>query len=93
MLSESGRSGPGRTQPCPHRDFPELTIAEIRSGLPDTATLLDRVADGLENRGMRYVVTEERVGGAARESYQQSDFRYWPFADFRLIDNQVYSRS
>jgi hypothetical protein len=31
-----------------------LTIAEIRSGLPHTATLLDRVADGLENLGMRY---------------------------------------
>ena len=36
------------------RDFPELTIAEVRSGLPHTATLLDRVADGLENLGMRY---------------------------------------
>jgi hypothetical protein len=36
------------------RDFPELTIAELRSGLPHTATLLDRVADGLENLGMRY---------------------------------------
>ncbi len=36
------------------RDFPELTIAEVRSGLPHTAVLLDRVADGLENLGMRY---------------------------------------
>ena len=36
------------------RDFPKLTIAEVRSGLPHTATLLDRLADGLENLGMRY---------------------------------------
>ena len=36
------------------RDFPELTITEVRSGLPHTATLLDRVADELENLGMRY---------------------------------------
>ena len=36
------------------RDFPELTIEEVRNGLPHTATLLDRVADGLENLGMRY---------------------------------------
>jgi hypothetical protein len=36
------------------RDFPELTIAEVRIGLPHTATLLDRVADGLENLGMSY---------------------------------------
>lgn len=34
------------------RDFPELTITEVRRGLPHTAALIDRVADGLENIGM-----------------------------------------
>lgn len=36
------------------RDFPELTIAEVRRGLPHTTKLLDRVANGLEVLGMRH---------------------------------------
>jgi tetratricopeptide (TPR) repeat protein len=35
------------------RDFPELTITEVRRGLPHTAILIDRVANGLELLGMR----------------------------------------
>ena len=34
--------------------FPELTIIEVRAGLPHTAKLLDRVAEGLEALGMPY---------------------------------------
>jgi AraC-like DNA-binding protein/tetratricopeptide (TPR) repeat protein len=33
--------------------FPSLTIAQIRSGLPHTASLLDSVSNGLESVGMR----------------------------------------
>jgi hypothetical protein len=44
------------------RDFPELTIAEVRSGLPYTATLLDRVADGLENSWHALLVIKEERG-------------------------------
>ena len=35
------------------RAFPNLTIAQIRSGLPYRPSYLDRVADGLESVGMR----------------------------------------
>ena len=35
------------------RAFPELTIAQVRSGLPYTVGFLDRVAEGLESVGMR----------------------------------------
>jgi len=35
------------------RAFPDLTIAQIRSGLPYRSSYLDRVADGLESAGMR----------------------------------------
>lgn len=35
------------------RIFPELTIAQVRSGLPHRAGFLDRIADGLESLGMR----------------------------------------
>jgi tetratricopeptide (TPR) repeat protein len=35
------------------RVFPGLTIAQVRTGLPHTDVLLDRVAEGLENVGMR----------------------------------------
>jgi len=35
------------------RAFPELTIVQVRSGLPFHPTYLDRVADGLESAGMR----------------------------------------
>jgi AraC-like DNA-binding protein/tetratricopeptide (TPR) repeat protein len=34
------------------RVFPDLTIAHVRKGLPHTSSLLDRVAEGLENLGM-----------------------------------------
>jgi AraC-like DNA-binding protein/tetratricopeptide (TPR) repeat protein len=34
------------------RDFPDLTIAQVRSGLPHTSLLLDRVAEGLWKLGM-----------------------------------------
>jgi len=34
--------------------YPEGTIAEIRSGLPFCAHLLDRIAEGLESAGMRH---------------------------------------
>jgi AraC-like DNA-binding protein/tetratricopeptide (TPR) repeat protein len=33
--------------------FPALTIAQVRSGLPHSISLLDRVSDGLESTGMR----------------------------------------
>jgi AraC-like DNA-binding protein/tetratricopeptide (TPR) repeat protein len=33
--------------------FPALTIAQVRSGLPHSISLLDRVSDGLESAGMR----------------------------------------
>lgn len=36
------------------RNFPELTIAQIMAGLPHTAPLLDRVAEGLASIGMPY---------------------------------------
>jgi hypothetical protein len=42
------------------RDFLELTIAEVRSGLPHTATLLDRVADSLENLGAPLAINAGR---------------------------------
>jgi adenylate cyclase len=32
--------------------FPALTIAQVRSGLPHSISLLDRVSDGLESAGM-----------------------------------------
>jgi hypothetical protein len=32
--------------------FPDLTVAEVRTGLPHTSEVLDRVADGLESLGM-----------------------------------------
>ena len=35
------------------RVSPDLTIAQIRSGLPYRSDFLDRVADGLESVGMR----------------------------------------
>ena len=35
------------------RAFPDLTIAEVRSGLPYRSSFLDRIADGLESAGMR----------------------------------------
>jgi adenylate cyclase len=35
------------------RAFPDLTIAEVKAGLPYTAGFLDRVAEGLETVGMR----------------------------------------
>jgi AraC-like DNA-binding protein/tetratricopeptide (TPR) repeat protein len=34
------------------RAFPDLTIAQVRNGLPHTSILLDRVAEGLGNLGM-----------------------------------------
>ena len=34
------------------RAFPDLTIAQVRKGLPHTSVLLDRVAEGLGNLGM-----------------------------------------
>jgi tetratricopeptide (TPR) repeat protein len=34
------------------RFFPELTVTQVRAGLPHTAKLLDRVADGLASLGM-----------------------------------------
>jgi AraC-like DNA-binding protein/tetratricopeptide (TPR) repeat protein len=34
------------------RAFPDLTIAQVRDGLPHTNVLLDRVAEGLGNLGM-----------------------------------------
>ena len=34
------------------RTFPDLTIAQIRTGLPHTPLLLDRLAEGLESIGM-----------------------------------------
>jgi AraC-like DNA-binding protein/tetratricopeptide (TPR) repeat protein len=37
-----------------YRSFPELTIAEIRTGLPHTVHLLDRIGEGLAALGMRY---------------------------------------
>jgi AraC-like DNA-binding protein len=36
------------------RAFPELTIAQVRAGLPHTDRFLDRVAEGLETLGMPY---------------------------------------
>jgi AraC-like DNA-binding protein/tetratricopeptide (TPR) repeat protein len=36
------------------RFFPELTITQVRAGLPHTAKLLDGVADGLASLGMRF---------------------------------------
>ena len=33
------------------RAFPELTVVEVRAGLPHTNVVLDRVADGLESLG------------------------------------------
>lgn len=33
--------------------FPVLTIAQVRSGLPHSISLLDRLSDGLESAGMR----------------------------------------
>jgi len=35
------------------RAFPDLTIAQIRTGLPHTPSFLDRVSEGLESAGMR----------------------------------------
>jgi AraC-like DNA-binding protein len=35
------------------RSFPDLTIAEVRKGLPHTVKLLDRVGEGLDGLGMR----------------------------------------
>ena len=32
--------------------FPDLTVVEVRTGLPHTSVVLDRVADGLESLGM-----------------------------------------
>jgi predicted lysophospholipase L1 biosynthesis ABC-type transport system permease subunit len=32
--------------------FPNLTVVEVRTGLPHTSVALDRVADGLECLGM-----------------------------------------
>jgi AraC-like DNA-binding protein/tetratricopeptide (TPR) repeat protein len=34
------------------RTFPDLTIAQVRTGLPHTPVLLDRLAEGLESIGM-----------------------------------------
>ena len=36
------------------RFFPDLTITQVRAGLPHTAKLLDRVADALASLGMRF---------------------------------------
>ena len=33
--------------------YPELTIAEVRAGLPYSTKFLDRLAEGLESVGMR----------------------------------------
>ena len=33
--------------------FPDLTIAQVRAGLPHSSRLLDRLAEGLESVGMR----------------------------------------
>jgi AraC-like DNA-binding protein/tetratricopeptide (TPR) repeat protein len=35
------------------KEYPDLTIADVRSGLPWSASYLDRVAEGLESAGMR----------------------------------------
>jgi AraC-like DNA-binding protein/tetratricopeptide (TPR) repeat protein len=35
------------------RAFPDLTIAQVGSGLPFRSSFLDRIADGLESAGMR----------------------------------------
>jgi adenylate cyclase len=35
------------------KEYPDLTIADIRSGLPWSPGYLDRVAEGLESAGMR----------------------------------------
>jgi tetratricopeptide (TPR) repeat protein len=35
------------------RAFPDLTIAQVRSGLPYRSAYLDRIAEGLESAGMR----------------------------------------
>ena len=35
------------------RAFPDLTIAQVRSGLPYRSSYLDRLAEGLESAGMR----------------------------------------
>jgi AraC-like DNA-binding protein len=37
-----------------YRTFPELTITQVRTGLPHTARMLDRVAEGLASLGMTY---------------------------------------
>jgi adenylate cyclase len=36
-----------------NRRYPELTIAQVRAGLPYSTLFLDRVAEGLESAGMR----------------------------------------
>ena len=36
-----------------NRVSPDLTIAQVRSGLPYRSDFLDRIADGLESVGMR----------------------------------------
>jgi hypothetical protein len=36
------------------RTLPELTITQVRAGLPHTDKILDRVAEGLARLGMSY---------------------------------------
>jgi hypothetical protein len=36
------------------RIFPDLTIAQVRTGLPHTTRTNDRFSDGLASLGMRY---------------------------------------
>ena len=36
-----------------NRVFPDLTIAQVRAGLPHTTYLLDRIAEGLNSLSMR----------------------------------------
>jgi hypothetical protein len=37
-----------------YRTFPELTITQVRAGLPHTDKMLERVAEGLASLGMSY---------------------------------------
>jgi hypothetical protein len=52
----AGRKDQGRhSMDTLYRSFPELTIAEVRTGLPHTVKLLDRVGEGLARLGMRCI--------------------------------------
>jgi adenylate cyclase len=52
MAGEKDRGG--HSLDALYLSFPELTIAEVRTGLPHTVNLLDRVGAGLAAVGMRY---------------------------------------